>query len=63
MTEPTDTRQVVYDKLQRAILLDQRLEKNGPNKEFITHQSKQHYDEVVAELKQIHIFLSGLNND
>ena len=63
MTEPTDTRQVVYDKLQRAITLDQWLEKSGPNKEFITHQSKQHYDEVVAELKQIHIFLSGLNND
>jgi len=60
---PLDTWQEVDTKLERAIYLTQWLEKNGAKKEFITHQSIQHYVDTVAELKEILIFLRGLNND
>ena len=45
---PLDTWQEIDNKLERAIFLTQQLEKN---------------DKVVAELKEILIFLRGLNND
>ena len=45
---PLDTWQEVDRKLERAVCLTQQLEKN---------------DKVVAELKEILIFLRGLNND
>ena len=48
MLPPLDTWQEVDNKLERAIFLTQQLEKN---------------DKVVAELKEILIFLRGLNND
>ncbi len=48
MLPPLDTWQEVDNKLERAIYLTQQLEKN---------------DKVVAELKEILIFLRGLNND
>ena len=48
MLPPLDTWQEVDNKLERAIYLTQQLEKN---------------DKVVAELKEILIFLRDLNND
>ena len=48
MLPPLDTCQEVDNKLERAIYLTQQLEKN---------------DKVVAELKEILIFLRGLNGD
>ena len=53
-----DTWQEVDNKLERAIYLTQWLEKNGAKKESI-----QHYVDTITELKEILIFLRGLNND
>ena len=48
MLPPLDTWQEVDRKLERAVYLTQQLEKN---------------DKVVTEMKEILIFLRGLNND
>ena len=51
------------EKLERAIILINWLKKNGLKKEFITIHAIKDYEDVVAELKQIFIFLRGLDND
>ena len=50
-----DTWQEIDNKLERAIFLTQQLEKNDLYNIFST--------EIFKELKEILIFLRGLNND